>query len=66
MAKDRRTKSDALRLPTAPAKQIGIRVPARMSDQLEALARRENNSTSSIVRRLLTQALADADGDEAA
>lgn len=64
MAKDRRTKSDALT--TAPAKQIGIRVPARMSDQLEALARAENNSTSSVVRRLLTQALADADGDEAA
>jgi hypothetical protein len=45
-------------------KQIGVRVPRRLSDKLESIARRENNSTGSVVRRLLTAALAD-DGNKA-
>jgi predicted DNA-binding protein len=39
------------------SKLIGIRVPAHMNDQLEALAKRENNGVSAVIRRLLTQAL---------
>jgi hypothetical protein len=37
-----------------------------MDDQLKALARRENNGVSAVVRRLLTEALAHRDGNEAA
>jgi predicted DNA-binding protein len=48
-----------------PTRQVGIRLPKHMGDQLEALARRENNGVSSIVRRLLTKALAEH-GNEAA
>lgn len=44
-----------------PAKQIGIRIPPQMNDQLEALARRERNGVSSVIRRLLAAALMDAD-----
>jgi Arc/MetJ-type ribon-helix-helix transcriptional regulator len=43
--------------PEAPTKQIGVRVPAHVNDQLDALAQRENNSISAVVRRLLTKAL---------
>ncbi len=52
--------------PHTSLKQIGIRVPARMNDQLEAIAKRENNGVSAVVRRLLAAALAPAHGDEAA
>lgn len=51
-------------LNSTATKQIGIRVPARLSDRLEAIARRESNNVSSVVRRLLTSAL--NDDDEAA
>lgn len=37
--------------------QIGIRVPAKMGDQLAAIADRENNGASAVVRRLLAEAL---------
>jgi hypothetical protein len=46
----------------APARQLGIRLPAHMGEQLEAMARRENNGISAVVRRLLTAALADSNG----
>ena len=46
----------ANRLPPR-TKQLGIRVPARLGDRLDALAAREHNSVSSVVRRLLTAAL---------
>lgn len=53
--------------PIRAAKQIGIRVPVSLSDQLEALARKESNGVSAVVRRLLTVALAAShDTDEAA
>lgn len=42
---------------TSTTRVIGVRLPARMTDQLEALARRENNGISAVVRRLLTAAL---------
>jgi predicted DNA-binding protein len=49
---------------TRPAtKQLGIRLPARLTDRLQAIARHESNSVSSVARRLLTAAL---NGDEAA
>lgn len=49
---------------TRPAtKQLGIRLPVRLSDRLQAIARHESNNVSSVVRRLLTTAL---NGDEAA
>lgn len=41
-------------------KVLGVRVPAGLNDQLEAMARRENNGVSTIVRRLLTEALRNA------
>jgi metal-responsive CopG/Arc/MetJ family transcriptional regulator len=47
----------ATRSPSPTKKQIGIRLPARLSNQLDALAVREHNSVSSIVRRLLTTAI---------
>ena len=40
-----------------PTKQIGIRVPAQLVEQLAACAALEHNSVSSVVRRLLTAAL---------
>ena len=39
-------------------KQLALRVPAHIDHQLGALAQRENNSISAVVRRLLTAALA--------
>lgn len=45
--------------------QIGIRVPARISDQLKAIALAENNGVSAVVRRLLTAALAAHDHEAA-
>jgi hypothetical protein len=65
MANTRRPTDPSTHPDTPALKQIGIRVPARMSDQLEALARRENNGVSAVIRRLLTAALAEH-GDEAA
>ena len=47
----------------AAVKQIGIRVPTDLSDQLKAIARRERNGLSSVVRRLLVAALACERGD---
>jgi hypothetical protein len=41
----------------ATFKQIGIKVPQRLGDQLVALARRESNGVSAVCRRLLTEAL---------
>ena len=38
-------------------KQLGIRVPARMGERLDALAKGEHNSVPAVVRRLLTSAL---------
>jgi metal-responsive CopG/Arc/MetJ family transcriptional regulator len=38
-------------------KQIGIKVPLRLSDRLEEIARRESNGISAVCRRLLTEAL---------
>jgi hypothetical protein len=35
---------------------LGIRVPAALGERLRALARRENNRTSAVTRRLLTAA----------
>jgi hypothetical protein len=46
--------------PPPSTRQLGIRVPARISDRLEALAASENNRISSVVRRLLTSALKQA------
>jgi hypothetical protein len=40
-----------------PSKQLGIRVPYRIAEELERLARAENNGVSAICRRLLTSAL---------
>ena len=57
MPTDRPTSPHADRRVTT--RQLGIRVPARMGDQLAALARKENNGVSALVRRLLTEALAD-------
>jgi hypothetical protein len=37
--------------------QIGVRVPAKLGDQLAAIAERENNGVSAVVRRLLAEAL---------
>lgn len=68
MAKDRRQLTDANTfVPTEirSTRQLGIRVPIRLSDQLEALARRENNGVSAVCRRLLAAALA-TNGNEAA
>ena len=69
MAHDRRrrqpTDTSCTEIRSAAAKSIGVRVPAHMGDQLEALARRENNGVSAVVRRLLTAALSEH-GDEAA
>lgn len=36
---------------------IGVRVPVAMYQNLEAIAARENNNVSSVVRRLLTEAV---------
>jgi len=38
-------------------KPLGIRVPTRLNDQLEAIAQREGNGVSAVVRRLLNDAL---------
>lgn len=40
-----------------PIRQIGIKMPARLSDRLEAIARRESNGISAVCRRLLEEAL---------
>ena len=37
---------------------VGLRLPAHLIEQIDAIARRESNGKSSVVRRLLTQALA--------
>lgn len=62
---DRHHDSTSHTQPKSARRSIGVRVPARMGDQLQALARRENNGVSAVVRRLLTEAL-DHHGDEAA
>lgn len=50
----------------APPRQHSIGLPRELSARLETIARSENNSVSSIVRRILTKALATSHGDEAA
>lgn len=65
MANSRRPSTKTPRPVCAAAKHIGLRVPIQISDRLEAIARREHNGVSAVVRRLLTAALA-ANGDEAA
>jgi predicted DNA-binding protein len=47
--------------PAPTAKQIGIRIPLDLIDRLEAIARRENNGLSAVVRRLLTAAIDHSD-----
>jgi hypothetical protein len=67
MANDRRQSTDSTpEIRLTAGKQIGLRVPARMGAQLEAMARRENNGVSAVIRRLLTAALADDGHNEAA
>jgi predicted HicB family RNase H-like nuclease len=44
---------------TRSSKQLGVRVPTHINDQLEAIAKRESNGVSAVVRRLLTAALAE-------
>ncbi len=39
-------------------KQIGIRLPVRIAEKLEAMARRESNGVSAVCRRLLSSGLA--------
>lgn len=46
----------------ATPRQHAIRLPSGLSTQLEAIARAENNSISSVMRRLITKALATPDG----
>jgi hypothetical protein len=66
MANDRRQSTDSTpEIRSTAGKQIGLRVPARMGAQLEALAQRENNGVIAVIRRLLTLALAEH-GNEAA
>jgi predicted DNA-binding protein len=60
----RATHKDSHAEPRPATKQIGIRLPVRLTDRLEAIARAESNQLSSVVRRLLTAAL--NSGDEAA
>lgn len=59
MADDRRRRQlpTSHSQPESATKSIGIRVPVLLGKQLEALARRENNGVSAVVRRLLTAAL---------
>jgi len=51
---------------TPPPRQHGIRLPSDLSAQLETIARAENNSVSSVMRRLITRALAATSGDKVA
>jgi hypothetical protein len=41
------------------SKQIGLRVPADLNQQLELIARRECNGVSAVCRRLIRQGLRD-------
>jgi hypothetical protein len=57
-------KSPATETRQPAAKQIGVRVPADLQIQLEAIARREHNGVAAVCRRLITAALA-AESDAA-
>ena len=48
------------------SKQLGLRVPASISKRLAAIARKENNRMSAVMRRLLTAALDREDAAHAA
>jgi metal-responsive CopG/Arc/MetJ family transcriptional regulator len=38
-------------------RMLSVRVSIRLAEELEAVARRESNQTSTVVRRLLSEAL---------
>jgi len=61
---DRRTTTQKTP-PKVSHKQLGVRVSVDMSDRLESIARSEHNGVSSVVRRLLTKALADHNNEAA-
>lgn len=58
---DRKTVTKARSL---SPKQLGVRLPADMTARLQSIARAEHNGVSAVVRRLLTVALATAQGGE--
>jgi hypothetical protein len=61
----RHTPPDVDTRPDALHKQLGIRVPVQLSDQLEAIAKREHNGVAAVCRRLLASALASHEQDAA-
>lgn len=58
-------KPDAARSEPAE-KYVGLRIPSHLNDRLDAIARRENNGKSAVLRRLISRALATSPDDEAA
>lgn len=57
MSKPRRTLTTDADIRTAGAKQIALRVPAALNEQLEIIARRECNGISAVCRRLIRRGL---------
>jgi hypothetical protein len=66
MSKPRRIPPETEIRSTPADTYIGIRVPAHLNDQLQAIAKRENNGKSAVCRRLLTSALKTSHDHEAA
>lgn len=66
MSKPRRISPEKEARSNLAEKYIGIRVPAHLNDQLNAIAKRESNGKSAVCRRLLTLALATSHDSEAA